>query len=78
MKIAYSLTELIGHTPLLEVCNIERAEALKGRVLVKIEAFNPGGSIKDRAALAMIETADTIFSLPTLSMRKSAARWKNA
>lgn len=55
MKIAYSLTELIGHTPLLEVCNIERAEALKGRVLVKIEAFNPGGSIKDRAALAMIE-----------------------
>ncbi len=58
MKIAYSLTELIGHTPLLEVCNIERAEALKGRVLVKIEAFNPGGSIKDRAALAMIETAE--------------------
>ena len=58
MKIAYSLTELIGHTPLLEVCNIEHAEALKGRVLVKIEAFNPGGSIKDRAALAMIETAE--------------------
>jgi len=58
MKIAYSLTELIGHTPLLEVRNIERAEALKGRVLVKIEAFNPGGSIKDRAALSMIETAE--------------------
>lgn len=58
MKIAYSLTELIGHTPLLEVRNIERAEALKGRVLVKIESFNPGGSIKDRAALSMIETAE--------------------
>lgn len=58
MKIAYSLTELIGHTPLLEVRNIERAEALKGHILVKIEAFNPGGSIKDRAALSMIETAE--------------------
>ena len=58
MKIAYSLTELIGHTPLLEVRNIERAEALKGRILIKIEAFNPGGSIKDRAALSMIETAE--------------------
>ena len=58
MKIAYSLTELIGHTPLLEVRNIERTEALKGHILVKIEAFNPGGSIKDRAALSMIETAE--------------------
>ena len=58
MKIAYSLTELIGRTPLLEVRNIERAEALKGHILVKIEAFNPGGSIKDRAALSMIETAE--------------------
>lgn len=58
MKIAYSLTELIGHTPLLEVRNIEQAEALKGRVLVKIESFNPGGSIKDRAALSMIDTAE--------------------
>ncbi len=58
MKIAYSLTELIGHTPLLEVRNIEQAEALKGRVLAKIESFNPGGSIKDRAALSMIDTAE--------------------
>lgn len=58
MNIAYSLTELIGHTPLLEIRNIERTEALKGRILVKIEAFNPGGSIKDRAALSMIETAE--------------------
>ncbi|MDE6394494.1 MAG: cysteine synthase A [Duncaniella sp.] len=58
MNIASSLTQLIGHTPLLEVRNIERAEALKGRILVKIESFNPGGSIKDRAALSMIETAE--------------------
>lgn len=57
-KIFSSLTELIGSTPLLEVKNIEKALGLKARVLVKIEAFNPGGSVKDRAALYMIETAE--------------------
>ena len=58
MKIAKNLTELIGSTPLLEVKRIEESEGLKARVLVKIEAFNPGGSVKDRAALAMIEDAE--------------------
>lgn len=53
-----SLTELIGHTPLLELCNIEKKYGLKARVLAKIEAFNPGGSVKDRIALAMIEDAE--------------------
>ncbi|MDE5976437.1 MAG: cysteine synthase family protein, partial [Muribaculaceae bacterium] len=57
-KIAENLTELIGNTPLLEVKNIEKAEDLKARVLVKLEAFNPGGSVKDRIALAMIEDAE--------------------
>ncbi len=57
-KIYESLTELIGRTPLLEVKNIEKSEDLKARVLVKIEAFNPGGSAKDRIALAMIEDAE--------------------
>ncbi|MDE5874069.1 MAG: cysteine synthase A [Muribaculaceae bacterium] len=57
-KIADNLTELIGNTPLLEVKNIEKAENLKARVLVKLEAFNPGGSVKDRIALAMIEDAE--------------------
>jgi len=52
------MTELIGNTPLLEVHNIEQSEGLKARVLVKIEAFNPGGSVKDRAALSMIEDAE--------------------
>lgn len=52
------MTELIGHTPLLEVKKIEESEKLKARVLVKIEAFNPGGSVKDRVALAMIEDAE--------------------
>lgn len=57
-KIKASLTELIGGTPLLEVSNIEKAEGLKARLVVKIESFNPGGSVKDRIALAMIEDAE--------------------
>lgn len=57
-KIARSLTQLIGNTPLLEVSNIEKEENLKARLVVKIEAFNPGGSVKDRIALAMIEAAE--------------------
>lgn len=63
MKIAKSLTELIGHTPLLEVCNIEQSLGLQARLLVKIEAFNPGGSVKDRAALKMIEVAESMGEL---------------
>ncbi|MBD5265885.1 MAG: cysteine synthase A [Bacteroides sp.] len=57
-EIKTSLTELIGGTPLLEVSNIEKSEGLKARVVVKIESFNPGGSVKDRIALAMIEDAE--------------------
>ena len=62
-KIYNSLTELIGNTPLMEVKNIEKAEGLKARVLVKIESFNPGGSVKDRIALAMIEDAERTGTL---------------
>lgn len=57
-KIYKSLTELVGHTPLLELTKIEKQKNLKGRLLAKIEAFNPGGSVKDRVALAMIEDAE--------------------
>lgn len=57
-KIYSNLTELIGSTPLVEVKNIMRAEGLKSRLLVKIEAFNPGGSVKDRVALSMINDAE--------------------
>lgn len=57
-EIKKNLAELIGNTPLVEVSNIERKENLKARLLVKIEAFNPGGSAKDRVALAMIEDAE--------------------
>lgn len=57
-QIYNSLTELIGNTPLLEVTAIEKSEYLKARLLVKIEYFNPGGSVKDRVSFAMIEDAE--------------------
>lgn len=57
-RIYQDLTALVGGTPLLEVGNIERLEGLKARVIVKLECFNPGGSVKDRVALAMIEAAE--------------------
>lgn len=50
-----SLTDIIGHTPLLEISGLE---GQKARLIVKLESFNPGGSVKDRAALAMIEDAE--------------------
>lgn len=53
-----NLTALIGNTPLMEVQNIEKAEGLEARLIVKIESKNPGGSQKDRVALAMIEDAE--------------------
>lgn len=57
-KIYQDLTELIGHTPLLELTHIEKADALKARVVVKLERANPGGSVKDRVSLAMIVAAE--------------------
>lgn len=53
-----SSTQIIGKTPLLEVSNLEKKLNLKARVLVKLEYFNPAGSVKDRIALAMIEDAE--------------------
>ncbi|GAY29611.1 cysteine synthase [Bacteroidaceae bacterium] len=54
-----NLTELVGHTPLLETVRLSEALKLEARLLVKIEYFNPGGSVKDRVALAMIEEAES-------------------
>ena len=56
-KIAKKVTDLVGHTPLLEVSNIEKKFNLKVRILVKLEYFNPAGSVKDRVAKAMIDEA---------------------
>lgn len=57
-RIYQNLISLIGNTPLMEVQHIGQSEALKARLLVKIESFNPGGSVKDRVALSMIEAAE--------------------
>jgi len=57
-KIAKSLTDLIGNTPLLELSNYNRTNALGATVIAKLEYFNPGGSVKDRIAYAMIKDAE--------------------
>ncbi|MBP3767919.1 MAG: cysteine synthase A [Prevotella sp.] len=57
-KIAKQLTELIGHTPLLELGKFSAGKGLQTPIVAKVEYFNPGGSVKDRIALAMIEDAE--------------------
>jgi cysteine synthase A len=57
-RIYTSAAQLIGRTPLLELTNLEQAYGLEARLLAKLESFNPGGSAKDRVALAMIEDAE--------------------
>ncbi len=57
-RIHKSLTELIGNTPLLQLSNIEKSNGIKAHLIAKIESFNPGGSVKDRIGLAMIEAAE--------------------
>ena len=57
MAFYKSVTELIGRTPLLELGNFARSQALDARLLAKVEGLNPAGSVKDRAALAMLEKA---------------------
>lgn len=57
-KIYEDLTKLVGNTPLVELGHVKKAENLKARLVAKVEYFNPGGSVKDRIALAMIEAAE--------------------
>lgn len=72
-KIAKHLTDLIGHTPLLELTNYEAQEGLDAHIIAKVEYFNPLGSVKDRVAFAMIEdgiskgliNSDTVIIEPT-------------
>ena len=56
--IVRSFDELIGNTPLMELCNLEREHRLGARVLAKLESFNPAGSAKDRVAKAMLDDAE--------------------
>ncbi|MBP1546981.1 MAG: cysteine synthase A [Oscillospiraceae bacterium] len=58
MKIYKSITELVGHTPLLELVNIEKDEGLEAKIFAKLEYFNPAGSVKDRVAREMLEDAE--------------------
>ncbi len=58
MKIYKSATDLIGQTPLIELCQIEKEYALSSKLFAKVEYFNPCGSVKDRAGLYMINEAE--------------------
>ena len=62
-KIYTSAEQLIGRTPLLELTHIEAAAGLQARVLAKLESFNPGGSVKDRVAKAMLDEAEAAGKL---------------
>ena len=57
-KIYQNATQLIGNTPLLEVTNLEKSKGLEAKLLVKLEYFNPSGSVKDRAAYYMVKDAE--------------------
>ena len=57
-RIAKNLTELIGHTPLMELSGYSRKYGLENNIVAKLESFNPAGSVKDRVAFAMIEDAE--------------------
>ena len=73
MKTYSRIIDTIGHTPLVELTNIEKKYNLNARIIAKVEFFNPGGSVKDRIAKAMIEKAeaeglikkDTVLIEPT-------------
>ena len=58
MKIAKNFSELIGNTPMLELCKIEEELSLEAKIFAKLEGLNPGGSIKDRVACSMIDEAE--------------------
>ena len=58
-RIFTSADQLIGHTPFMELTNIEKKHGLKAKLLAKLEYFNPAGSVKDRIAKAMIDDAET-------------------
>lgn len=66
-KIYTSADQLIGHTPLLELSNIEKELGLKAKILAKLEYFNPAGSIKDRIAKKMLDDAEAAGKLKPTS-----------
>ena len=75
VKIAKQLTDLVGNTPLLELNKFSKDQGLEEPIIAKIEYFNPGGSVKDRIALAMIEDAEQngILQLGAKTIRACAS-----
>ena len=73
-KIYNGALELVGNTPLVEVKNIEEELGLEARILVKLEYFNPAGSVKDRIAKAMIEDAEEKGELKKVLLSLSLLR----
>ena len=77
MKTHQKILDTIGNTPIVELVNLEKKYELKAHVFAKVEFFNPGGSVKDRVAKAMIEDAeakglinkDTVLVEPTSGTR---------
>ena len=67
-KVYQGTVELIGNTPLVEAVNIEKSEGLEARILLKLEYFNPAGSVKDRIAKSMIEDAEASGKLTSNSV----------
>ncbi len=63
MAIYRSVDQLIGNTPLLELCNLQKELGFEAKILAKLECFNPAGSVKDRVALAMIREAEASGTL---------------
>ncbi len=85
-RIAKSLTELIGNTPLLELSNYIQDEKIDARLIVKLESFNPGGSVKDRIGYSMIKAGedkglinkDTVIIEPTSGNTGIGLAWVTA
>ena len=76
MRGIYTCVEqLVGGTPLLELQRIAKKEGLQARLLAKLECFNPGGSAKDRPALAMLDDSNTGFILNTIHSRDNCFQY---
>ena len=80
-KIYDNVIQLIGNTPILHLHKMEEEEGLEANIYAKVEGFNPGGSVKDRAALNMIEAAEKegklkphLYPLSKTTMPQSACR----